>query len=148
MRLESWRPSELPDEETYRILAEELAAAREAKLIGKVGSRLNYELSGIRSVVTRTAARFQEDVTGPYKDAFIQVNKRWGEPEIWAKIKQLGGPISGAYYLNALDRTRDNAGEIVPRPEYQQIYVTLFARTLWISLSITAICVLLAYPIA
>ncbi|MFP3366380.1 ABC transporter permease, partial [Pseudoalteromonas sp. SIMBA_148] len=39
-------------------------------------------------------------------------------------------------------------GEIVEKPEYLQIHVSLFIRTFWMSAAITGLCLLLAYPVA
>ena len=50
--------------------------------------------------------------------------------------------------LAALDLQRDLEGSIVSQSEERQIYVPLFLRTLWVSLGITGICILLAYPIS
>ena len=50
--------------------------------------------------------------------------------------------------MNAVDRTYDQAGDVVAQPENRQIYVKLFVRTLWVSLAITVACLLLAYPVS
>jgi putative spermidine/putrescine transport system permease protein len=53
-----------------------------------------------------------------------------------------------SYYLNALDRTFDANGNIVMQPEWKQIYVDLFLKTIYVSLGVTLCCIVLAYPIA
>jgi len=53
-----------------------------------------------------------------------------------------------AFYMAALDRTYDKDGHIAMQPEERQIYITLFLRTIWVSLLITVLCILLAYPIS
>ena len=63
-------------------------------------------------------------------------------------IKRAGHPYTIGYYLNALDFTYNDAGNLVREPESQRIYVSLFVKTLWVSLLITAICLFLGYPIA
>jgi putative spermidine/putrescine transport system permease protein len=42
----------------------------------------------------------------------------------------------------------DSEGSIVAQPEDMQIYTQLYWRTLWVSLLITVVCLLLAYPIS
>ncbi len=55
--LEAWDGREVPDEETFAILAEEMVAGARARTIGKVATRLNYEIPGTRSTITKTARR-------------------------------------------------------------------------------------------
>jgi len=42
----------------------------------------------------------------------------------------------------------DDTGNVVAQPEFRQIYVSLFWRTLVMSLGITGVCLLLGFPIA
>ena len=60
----------------------------------------------------------------------------------------MGKPHTAAYYLAALDRRYNADDEIEQVPESQQIYVQVFGRTLWISILVTALCILLGYPVA
>src|SRR5690606_5860355 len=46
-----------PDEAAYAILVGDLASAAEARTIGVVGTRVNYELSGTRSLFTSAGRR-------------------------------------------------------------------------------------------
>ena len=48
--LESWDDSILPDESVYAILAAEMKTAQRQRLLGKVGTRLNYEKAGMREI--------------------------------------------------------------------------------------------------
>ncbi len=146
--LESWDGSGLPDEKVFATLAEELVATKKSRNLGKVANRLNYEQVGMRSMLSKTARKIARLKQGPYKDAFIKIDKRWGDIETWAVIKRTGEPITLSFYLTALDLRYDAQGNIVAQPEFKRIYVTLFLRTLWVSLLITALCLLAGYPIA
>jgi putative spermidine/putrescine transport system permease protein len=146
--LENWEGKEVPGEEIFAILAEEMTVAAEARTIGKVATRLNYDLPGSRSVITGTARKIKKLEQGPYKEAFIDAKDDWGEVEIWAKLKQVGAPYTLSYYLSALDMRYDSDGEITAQAPERQIYVPLFIRTLWVSLLITVVCIVLAYPIS
>ena len=148
--LQDWRGAEgeLPGEATYAALAEDLVAATKAKDIGKVATRLNYDVSGIRSAVMKTGKRLLDVEAGPYKDLILGMHRKWGEVATWAALKRAGVEITGDYFLRSVDLTYNSADEIVAQPKERQIYVKLFVRTLWISLLITGACVLLAYPIA
>lgn len=148
--LENWAPPALPDEATYRLFAEELLVADETGDLGRLASRLNYDLPGSRSALTRLgrALRRGAEDGQSYRALFEEVDPRWSEPEIWAGLKALDGRLTGAYYLAATDRTRDVDGDIVLQPENTRIYIGLYLKTLWVSLLVTLFCVLLAYPIA
>ena len=38
---------------------------------------------------------------GPYKDAFVKIDKDWGEVETWTTIKRLSGRYTDGYFLAA-----------------------------------------------
>jgi putative spermidine/putrescine transport system permease protein len=83
------------------------------------------------------------------RPAFIEeADEDWVDPEVWATIQRLSGHYTANYFLTAVDLERTTTGEIVEKPEFEQIYVFLFERTLWLSLTITFSCLLLGYPIA
>jgi len=60
----------------------------------------------------------------------------------------MGDRYTGVNYLAAIDRHYDENDELVMQPEERQIYVTLFNRTMWMSLTVTFACLLLGFPIA
>jgi len=82
-----------------------------------------------------------------YKTAFIEMNEDWGNLDNWKTIKMYAPPFTAGYFLNAVDMQKTPEG-FQPRPENEQIYGTLFKRTLFMSLMITGSCILLAYPVA
>ena len=146
--LEDWNGEELPSEAAFAALAADINAGRESREIGKVATRLNYEISGLRGTVMGTSRQLGKVEEGPYKEALIDINKDWGEPETWQLLKRLSSPYTFGYYLNAVDMRLDPQGNVVAQPEFRRIYVDLFLRTLWMSLLITGITILLGYPIA
>ena len=150
--LERWDPAsgELPPEAVFETAAEEFALRHEEKLIGKLSGRINYDLSGAKSMIKKTARKFAQGQSGgaTARESFIEIDKRWGEVKTWAIIRQAGRDPTPAYYVNAVDMTYDEAGDVVAQPEKRQIYVKLFLRTLWVSLAITVACLLLAYPVS
>lgn len=146
--LQRWDGKDLPPEAVYASLVKEVVALREAGDIGKVASRVNYDMSGARSMFIKGGRKMRKLKKGPYKDAVIKIDKRWGKRETWATIKLVGREITPAFYLAAVDRKLNVDEEIVAQPEERQIYVTLFIRTLWISAVVTMICLVMGYPIA
>jgi putative spermidine/putrescine transport system permease protein len=146
--LADWDGQGLPDEETYAALARDLAEAHKAKSIALVGKRLNYELSGIRSKILVSGRKAAALTEGPYKEAMIGIDKIWGERETWAVLKRSGGTVTGFYVLDALDLGQDADGNLVETPEERAIYVTLYLRTLGISLTVTLATLVLGFPLA
>lgn len=136
-----------PDEAAYAALAADLASAAQARTIGVVGTRVNYEMSGTRSLFT-SAGRRADDLATPFAQSVPAMNAGWASPELWATMRNVSSPITGNFYLAALDRTRDLDGKIVAAPDERKIYIALFARTFILSLAITGVCLLLAFPIA
>lgn len=137
----------VPDEAGFAALAADLALAAKAKTIGEVGTRVNYEISGSRSLFT-SAGRKAARLDPPFKPAIIALDKDWADPELWSVMRRVAPEYTPSFYLAALDLTYDDAGAIVQVPEDRQIYVGLFFRTLWLSALISALCLILAFPIA
>ncbi|MCB2055683.1 MAG: ABC transporter permease, partial [Geminicoccaceae bacterium] len=146
--LEDWQPPEPPAEEVFATLNEELAAIDDKRAISQLGVRLNYEYSGASSLMRKTARNAGKLEPGNYREQFLKIDKDWGDPELWAAIKKLNSPVTPSYFLAAVDMTRNVEGEIVAVPETQRIYLPLFWRTLWLSLVITFLTLLLGFPVA
>ncbi|WP_239031943.1 ABC transporter permease [Paroceanicella profunda] len=136
-----------PDDAAWEALVLDLREAREDRSIGLVGTRVNYEMSGTRSLFTSTA-RKADKMEPPYREALLDADKDWGDPELWGVMRRASSPYTGAFYLSAIDRTRDAAGDIVMVDENRQVYVAIFWRTLKMSVTIAILCLLLGYPIA
>jgi len=146
--LDTWNGQGLPDELVFQTLAKELRARRADQTIGKLASRLNFEKSGMRSLFTKSGRKVKHIKTGPFKEKLIKIDKKWADGETWSVIKRLSAPFTGVHYLAAVDKKLDRNGVIVSQPDVRQIYVILWLRTLWISLAVTAFCLLLGYPVS
>jgi putative spermidine/putrescine transport system permease protein len=146
--LGAWDGKDLPDEPTYAALAADLAQAQKAKTIAMVGKRLNYEISGIRSKILVSGRKAAQLAQGPYKEAMIGIDKIWGERDTWAVLKRSTSAFTGFYLLDALDLGQDADGNLVSTPEERAIYVTLYMRTLNISITVTLATLLLGFPLA
>jgi putative spermidine/putrescine transport system permease protein len=146
--LKKWDGTELPSEEVFETAFLDLTAAKEAGTLGRIATHLTYSLSGGRSLILKTKRKFKKIKSGPYREAMIKSDKRWGDINTWGVLKKVSVRYTTRYFLNAVDRDFDNGGNIVEKPEEKQIYVTLFIRTLWISLLVTLLTLLIGYPIA
>ena len=81
------------------------------------------------------------------RDAFLADDPDWAKPALWQAIRNYGGNYTSGYFLNAVDM-QIGADGIEMRPADERIYITLFIRTIILSVTITATCILLGYPIA
>ncbi len=146
--LSSWDRSNLPGETVYAVIAEELVARREEGTLGKLALRLNHEIAGARTLIFNTATRLEREQFDSYKQALISIDETWAEREFWSTLEIVGRPLTLRYYLAAFDHRYDADGQIVPREEYQRVYVRLLIRTFWASAVIVVLCLLIGYPIA
>lgn len=137
----------VPDEAAYATLVADLISAAEARTIGVVGTRVNYELSGTRSLFT-SAGRRVARLEPPFSQSLPELDATWASPELWSAMRNASHAYTVDFYLAAVDLTRDNAGNIVSAPADRTIYVDLFIRTLALSALITALCLLLGFPVA
>ena len=142
-----WVGRDLPEEAAFAAIARELAAALEERRIGNLAARLNFERTGMRTLLLRVA-RAGDNLQAPFRPALIALDPRWGEAETWRLIQRAGGPVTSLYLLRAIDMTRTPAGEIRAVDPDQAVYRTLFWRTMSVSVIVTLTCVLLAYPVA
>jgi len=141
---------EAPDETVFRALAEDLKVAVANKDHTKLGSRLNYEKTGISSLFRKTGRKVKDlDLENgtDFKAQFAKIEEDWLDPEVWAVIKTYSPKLTNGYFLNSVDMQKTSEGAAF-RPDNQQIYITLFWRTLLMSLAITSMCILLGYPVA
>ncbi len=136
-----------PDEAAFAALASDLAAAAATRTIGQVGTRVNYEMSGTRSLFT-AAGRRAGDLEAPFREAMLDIDPKWGDPELWNTMRNVSPAYTANFYLAALDRFRDASGGISPVPPDRQVYVMLFQRTFLLSALITFLCLALGFPIA
>ena len=84
--------------------------------------------------VTRAAKRLNYSIPG-YRSLLIKTARRLPPPDT-------------PDLLAAADLTYDTDGAVVEKPDHSAIYMTVLARTLWIAVAVTVLCLLLGYPIA
>ena len=148
--LADWDPAsaEAPGEPVYAALHADLLEAVEAKTHTRLGTRLNYEDSGVSSLMRKTGRDVEDmDPALPFKAQFIDTDEDWGEPDIWQTIKLFSPGYTAGYMLNAIDMQVTPEG-VESRPASERIYLKLFVRTFVLSVVITGMCLLLGYPIA
>jgi len=147
--LDAWDRKDTPAPAAFAALAADLAALPDSSDAGLLARRLNSEQPGARSLVMSTyrlvpIAGSADEV----KAKLLEADARWAEPAYWHAIAKNGSRWTADYLLASVDMKRDASGAIALMPEDQRAYVRILARTFEISLVVTLICLLLAYPLA
>ncbi|MCP4206442.1 MAG: ABC transporter permease [Shimia sp.] len=150
--LQNWdaESGALPDEALYAAFVTDMVVAIEAKRHTRLGTRLNYEYTGMSSLFRKSGRKIKKldpATDGPFKEQLIDIDKKWGDVTTWAVIKTHSVKITNGYFLNAVDMQRTPEGAQT-QPEDKRILIKLFQRTLFMSLMITVSCILLGYPVA
>jgi len=156
--MQEWDGSDYPPNETIAVLVEEMLAAREGRTLGKVAKRLNYQNAGYRSLFMKTGARLSRAAESDGPEAlladpnllarFSVIDPRWENREYWGILKTAAPPYTAFYLLQTIDREYDTEGNVVRVPEDFAIHVPILWRTVFISINVTILCLLLGYPIA
>ncbi|WP_024690881.1 ABC transporter permease [Pseudomonas tremae] len=149
VEVQKWDGKGLPPESVYKALSLDLAETRKNSTLGDLSKRLNMELAGYRSLLSKTARALPfKTEPASYKEALEALDERWGDPAYWQAVRRNTKSVTPYYLLAALDHRIDDLGEVAPATPDQAIYLDIFARTFWMGLVITAICLVLAYPLA
>ena len=146
-QLNDWDGVSKPTEAMFEALVVDIRTAKKDKTIGRIATRVNQELPGTRSLFTSSARKVQK-LKPPYAVSMLQVNKKWGELEVWQAMKLTSQSLTPGFYATALDGKYTVDQGFVSQVENRQIYVKLFWRTLLISGSVMLLCLLLGYPVA
>lgn len=147
--ISQWDGKSLPGEDVYKALSQDLAESRKNQTLGDLSKRLNMELAGYRSLLTKTARALPfKAEPASYKDALQAVDERWGDPAYWQAIRRNTSSVTSFYLLASVDHRIDDLGELAKATPDQAIYLDIFIRTLWMGVVITTICLVLAYPLA
>lgn len=112
-----WDGRGLPAEPVYKALSEDLAEARKQQTLGDLSKRLNMELAGYRSLLTKTARAlpFKEEPAS-YKEALEAIDERWGDPAYWQAVRRNTSSLTPFYLLAAVDHRIDDLGRSPRRP--------------------------------
>ena len=146
--IDKWDGKDLPEEEVYKGLYEDLTYLKKNKTYGKIIARLNYEKSGFSSLIKKTVRKIDKFDESDYKKQFIKVHKRWGQNDYLVALKNASPNWSYAKYLKGVDMKFDQDGNIVLVEDSRRIYKILWIRTLNVAFWVTIFCFVLAYPIS
>jgi putative spermidine/putrescine transport system permease protein len=146
--LKSWHGPELPPDDAFAAMVADMRAAGAEGTLAQAATRINYDISGLRSLLLRTGGALPQEMTQSPRATLIGIDKRWGELDTWAAIRRASGPVTDLYLLAAVDLRRDAENAITRTPADQRIFITILARTFEIALVTTALCLALGFPLA
>ncbi|WP_417770662.1 ABC transporter permease [Stappia sp.] len=91
--LDDWEydTGEVPDEDVFAALYYDLVVAAEFKTHTRLGSRLNYETTGISSLFRKTGRRVDRFDTDIYTDQFVALDPAWEDPGTWVALREVAG---------------------------------------------------------
>jgi putative spermidine/putrescine transport system permease protein len=84
----------------------------------------------------------------PYRDQFIEADKRWTDNEFWLSLGAMKDERTLGYFLNSVDLRYDYKKNILSVDENRKVYNLLWYRTLLVSFIVTIACLVLAYPVS
>jgi putative spermidine/putrescine transport system permease protein len=154
--LRGWDGAGAPGDGAFAALAEDLREARRRDqergggALARAAARLNEDGPGFRSLLPATARRIAaEPGEADPRATVLAASPEWGEAETWAAIRRAAGPVSDFHLLAALDLKRDATGAMrAAAGEQAGVFRGVLARTLWVAALVTALCLLLGYPLA
>ncbi len=143
---------ELPPEEVYKALFEELAYGNKIQ-VGRALTRMNYSKSGWKSLIKKTSRAIKkvvkkEEFPESYKEFLIETNEKWADPTYWYAMGQMVNNQTSIYYWNAIDRTFDQDLNVIQQDENRRVYVQTWLKTLKVSIYVTIFCLILGFPVA
>ncbi|WP_272005973.1 ABC transporter permease [Roseovarius sp. ZX-A-9] len=147
MVLDAWDGQGMPPDSAWDALADDIEESRRGREFGAMTRRLNFEMNGARSVLMQTR-RALGSLEPPYAQSLPVAVPELATPEIWQLIKNNSNPFTASFLLRAVDLQFTPDGRIEAVPPGTAIFLDLFKRTFWISIWVTVICVVLAYPTA
>ena len=146
----AWDGEGLPPPQAMMTFARELSEADRGGF-GRVSKRLNYDISGFKSMLKKTARRSESLLELSAADihaGFVNIDRDWEDPAYWRAVKRASVRYSDYYMLWAVDLKRDDEGRIVDVEEGRAIYFEVLIRTIEISFAVTFLCFVLGLPIA
>lgn len=122
--LKNWdsEGGELPDQTVYKSLYQDIYVAQERKLHTRLGSRLNYELTGASSLF-RKSGRGVDDIGEVYQDQFEDLNAFWKKGENWNDV------LASDAWLAAMKDWKKASGDAQPPFEMRDGIADILPQT-------------------
>lgn len=143
----TWDGAGDPPDTVYGALVADLRAA-DRRDVANAGRRLNYEIPSYRSLLIKTASALQKSSTEPPRQQLIEIDAKWQDRTFWTAMRRAAPALTPYYLLKALDLEQKDDGGIGRVAPQEATFVDVLGRSLWISAVVTAICLVLAFPVA
>jgi putative spermidine/putrescine transport system permease protein len=148
--LAGWTLGQPVPEPVYPALAKDIAVAADSGVVANAARRINYELAGSRSALSKASRQVRKAAPATVFDEafFREIDPILTSPEFFAVAKRAGANVSNHYLLAAFDLQKTPDGKIVNVPEETRLYVAVLWRTLQISAIVMMACLVLGFPVA
>ena len=107
----SWNGEGEPEAEVEAALLADLRSAG-AAVLGPAVRRLNAEVSGFRTLISKTTTAAKADMGPPLRD----IDPRWADPRVWMAIRNATSAYTDRNLLAAIDLQRDASGAVASLP--------------------------------
>lgn len=120
---------EAPDVAIYEDLTYDLAVAVERKLHTRLGTRLNYERTGVSSLFRKIGRRV-EDFGGSYAEQFSDLDDAWADPSEWSRLMALPEaeaalPKTASLYRDFADFTVNEGDDPAEEMPWNAVFLAL-----------------------
>ncbi|MCP5157422.1 MAG: hypothetical protein H6983_24825 [Ectothiorhodospiraceae bacterium] len=139
---------EVPGEEAFRILADELLTHRRAETLNAALKSLSQQDRQVWLLVSRTAEAYPDGVVPEVKRWFVEFNAEWASISTWRVLRRVAAPLTIHYLAGALDAGLGPDATIEANPPSRRGNLGLLARTMLFATAVTALAMALAYPVA
>lgn len=143
----AWDGAGDPPDAVYAALVADLLAA-DRRDVANAGRRLNYEIPSYRSLLIKTASALRKDATEPPRQQLVTIDAKWQDRTFWTAMRRAAPAVTPYYILKALDLEQKEGGGIGRVAPEEATFLDVLGRSLWISAVVTAVCLVLAFPVA
>ncbi len=145
--LRQWDGNDLPPVEVFRALHAELPLAQDNQTLGALSRRLNEERPGTRALLLRTV-RALPTLSRIDADGFAALDPEWHNPDLWKFLRRSAAPLTATWLLRSVDLVQTPDGVVRNAPAEVAVFRPLLLRTFSMAAIVTALCLLIGYPLA
>jgi putative spermidine/putrescine transport system permease protein len=149
--LSHWDRNSPPPAAAYAAILADLGAIEETAQAGVLARRLNSEVPGARSLVMGTyrALPLGDSLSADEaRTKLLEHDARWDELPYWQAIAKNSERWTPDYLLASVDLKRNAQGDIESVGDEEAAFRDILVRTFEMSLTVTLVALLLAYPLA
>lgn len=145
--ISDWDGVGLPQDEVFDAFERDLTQADRAE-VASLARELNFRQAGLRRLILQAGRELETDASSSARTQLETINAEWGSPEIWRTIRQSAQAFTTYNILESLDLELKQDGGIALKDANERLLLSVYVRTFVISLTVTAICIILGYPLA